>query len=66
MTLDIGEKDGYGDEQPSLFHVLKARKRQTQQTIHLLRINNNDLITTREILCIPWTSYDQTIHDMYK
>jgi beta-lactamase superfamily II metal-dependent hydrolase len=33
MQLDVGANDEYRDEQPSLYQLIKTRKRQRQRTI---------------------------------
>jgi hypothetical protein len=53
MMIDDGEKDNYNEEEPSLFHILKERKKgQIQRTIHKLQNTGATMISTsQEIPC---------------
>jgi hypothetical protein len=37
MALDLGAEDRYGEEEPSLFHLIRATKRRTERTIRPIR-----------------------------
>jgi hypothetical protein len=46
LTLDTGAEDRYGDEEPSLFHLLRVTKRRTQRTIHTFATPDDGILST--------------------
>jgi len=41
MWVDNGVQDSFGEEDPSLHHLIKERKRQVQRTIHMNHDKND-------------------------
>jgi hypothetical protein len=51
MMVDNSDYDRFKDEEPSLHHLLKERKRQHQRTIHTIYDTNGSLLkSSRDIL----------------
>jgi hypothetical protein len=46
MTLDTGVEDRYGEEEPSLFHLIRAAKRRTQRTIQQIYTSDAGMVHT--------------------
>ena len=40
MWVDNGEQDRFGEEDPSLHHLIKERKRQVQRMVHMILDKN--------------------------
>jgi hypothetical protein len=60
MQLDVRANNDYRDEQPSLYQLLKTRKRQRQRTItSLLNTNGSMGRTTKELMgaCYDYYSH---------
>jgi hypothetical protein len=55
MMLDTGETDCYGEEEPSLYHMLRMDKRRKESTIHQIYTPETKIMTT--IKGILHTSY---------
>jgi hypothetical protein len=52
MWVDNGTQDRSGEEEPSLHHLIKERKRQVQRTIHMIYDKNGSPQTSSlDILC---------------
>jgi len=45
MCVDNGARDRFGDEEPSLHHLLIERKRQAQRMVHMLCDKNGSQLT---------------------
>jgi hypothetical protein len=63
MMVDNGEKDKQHDEEPSLFRLLKATKRQAQRTIHTLQNTDGSMFTTSQEILHAFQIYFTTKYD---
>ena len=50
MWVDNGVQDRFGEEDPSLHHLKKERKRQVQRTVHMIHYKNGSPQTSS--LCV--------------
>jgi exonuclease III len=45
-TMDAGTEDKYGDEEPSLYHLIRATKRRNQRSIHTIKTPEGEILST--------------------
>jgi hypothetical protein len=57
MFLDIGEKDRYSDEIPSLFHFLKTAKRIRHRLVKQIKTPDSTLVTTTQKILRTFKRY---------
>jgi hypothetical protein len=68
MTIDNGEKDRYGDGEPSLFNMLRAKKKANtaQQPTDTNYRHHNALHHQGNSLCLPKAFHGKMCHNPCK